>query len=280
MRRLLLALLAWVLATTLAAAQDTLDGTYLGIDEASGARIEIESDSEGFTGTFVDSRGASQSFKADRVDDAAEAVLDMDGQTVLMRVAPLPFGAQVSIVPVRPDGTLAIDASRALAFVRKGVQLPERPEGFVDAPQHSGERVAGNAFIESYQFWPPEGVVNGYLAIPDRFRTLMRMFPAVQLDVIWKLCLAPDGDRALGVALRGQDVSCREVVDTIADVQRRNRFDDYKAEVEVDRQALQTSIRCADGYVVSRATCDAASRRLAEAAVSMRTAGMVLSKYR
>jgi hypothetical protein len=280
MRRLVFALLAWLLATTLATAQDTLDGTYLGIDDAKGARIRIAPDSEGFAGTFEDAQGRSQDFEADRVGDAAEAVLDMDGQTVLLRVAPLPFGAQVSIVPLRPDGTLALEFSRSLAFIRKGVELPEKPDAFVEAPRHPGERVAGNAFVESYQFWSPEGVASGYLALPDRFRTLMRMFPAVQLDVIWKLCLAPQADEALGIALRNQDVSCAEVVDAIARTQRTNRFDEYKAEVEKDRRALQTSIRCADGYVASRATCDAAAERLAEAAVSLRTAGMVLSKYR
>jgi hypothetical protein len=280
MRRLVFALLAWLLATAVAAAQDTLDGTYIGIDAAAGARIDIAPDPEGFTGTFEDPQGRSQGFQADRVGDAAEAVLDMDEQTVLMRVAPLPFGAQVSIVPLRPDGTLAIEFSRSLAFVRRGVELPEKPEAFVEAPQHPGERVAGNAFVESYQFWAPEGVVNGYLALPDRFRTLMRMFPAVQLDVIWKLCLAPEAQRALGIALRGQDVACPEVVDTIAEVQRRNRFDEYKSEVNAEREALQMSIKCADGYVADRATCDAASKRLAEAAVSLRTAGMVLSRYR
>ncbi len=284
MRRLVVALLACLLATAIAgavaAAQDKLDGTYLGIDDAAGARIRIEPDSEGFSGTFHDPQGRSQSFQADRVEDAAEAVLDMDGQTVLMRIAPLPFGAQVSIIPLRADGSMALEFSRALGFVREGVRLPEKPDAFVEAPQMPGERVAGNSFVESYQFWEPVGVVNGYLGLPDRFRTLLRMFPAVQLDVIWKLCLAPQADQALGVALRGQDVACPEVVDVIAGVQRSNRFDDYKADVDADRQALQTSIRCADGYVASRATCDAAAKRLSEAAVSMRTAGMVLSKYR
>jgi hypothetical protein len=106
------------------------------------------------------------------------------------------------------------------------------------------------------------------------------MFPAVQLDVIWKLCLASHAEQALSIALRGQGVACPEVVDTIARLQRGNRFDDYKADVDAERQALQTSVRCAEGYVASRATCDAASRRLAEAAVSMRTVGMVLSKFR
>ena len=284
MRRLVVALLAWLLATAIvggvAVAQDRLDGTYFGIDEAKGARIRIAPDSEGFSGTFDDPQGRSRSFQADRVEDAAEAVLDMDGRTVLMRIAPLPFGAQVSIVPLHADGSMALEFSRSLGFVREGVELPEKPDSFVEAPELPGERVAGNAFVESYQFWSPEGVVNGYLGLPDRFRTLLRMFPAVQLDVIWKLCLAAEPDRALAIALRGQDVACPEVVETIAQVQRRNRFDDYKAEVDAEREALQTSIRCADGYVASRSTCDEAARRLAEAAISMRTAGMVLSNYR
>lgn len=280
MRRSVVAMLAWLLATAVALAQDTLDGTYLGIDAASGATIRIAPDSDGFSGSFHDAQGRSQNFQADRVEDAAEAVLDMDGQTVLMRMAPLPFGAQVSIIPLRADGTMALEFSRALGFVREGVRLPEKPEVFVEAPRLPGERVAGTAFVESYQFWDPAGVLHGYLGLPERFRTLLRMFPAVQLDVIWKLCLAPDPDRALGLALRGQDVACPEVLDVIARLQRTNRFDDYKAEVDGERVALRTSVQCADGYVASRATCDAAAKRLAEAAVSMRTTGMVLSKYR
>ena len=280
MRRLVVAFLALVLAPLAALAADTLGGTYLGVDDAQGARIRISPDPGGFSGTFYDPQGRSQSFQADRVEDMAEAVLDMDGQTVLMRIAPLPFGAQVAIVPFRRDGTLAVELSRSLGFVREGVKLPEKPDGFTPAPRAPGQSVSANAFIESYQFWDPAGVANGYMGLPERFRTLMRMFPAVQLDVIWKLCLAPGAERAQAIALRGQGVACQEVLDGIARTQRTNRFDEYKAEVEAERQALQTSVRCADGYVVGKQACDAASRRVAEAAVSLRNAGMVLSRYR
>lgn len=280
MRRFVLALLACVLAPLVAIAADTLNGTYLGVDDAQGARIRIAPDSGGFTGTFYDPAGRSQSFQADRIEDSAEAVLDMDGRAVLMRIAPLPFGAEVAIVPFRPDGALDVAAARTLGFVREGMQLPPKPDGFVPAPTFPGQPVSANGFVESYQFWGPDGVANGYLGLPERFRTIMRMFPAVQLDVIWKLCLAPQAQQQLAVALRGQGVACPEVTDTIARLQRTNKFAAYKAEVEAERQALQQSVQCADGFVASRRTCDAASRRLAEAAVSLRTAGMVLSKYR
>lgn len=273
-------LLACVLAPFAALAADVLDGTYLGIDEAEGARIRIAPDPGGYTGTFYDRQGNSQQFRADRIEDSAEAVLDMDGRTVLMRVAPLPFGAEVSIVPVRPDGTLAFELGRELDFVRQGVTLPDKPEAFLPAPVAPGQPVAGNAFLESYQFWEPTGVANAYLGLPDHIRTLIRMFPAVQLDVIWKLCLAPGAERALAMALRGQGVACAEVLEGIARTQRTNRFADYKAEVDVERRALQQAVRCGEGYVASKRDCDAAARRVAEAAISMRTAAMVLSRYR
>jgi hypothetical protein len=280
MRLWLLALLACLLAPAAAVAADSLNGTYLGVDDATGARIRISPDAGGYSGTFYDARGRSQPFQADSVENAAEAVLDMDGQTVLMRMAPQPFGALVSIVPFRADGTLAFEFSRALGFVREGVKLPEKPDNFMPPPRVPGQSVAANAFVESYQFWDPVGVANGYLGLPERYRTLVRMFPAVQLDVIWKLCLAPGADQALAIALRGQGVACNEVVQGITRTQRANRFDDYKAEVETERQALQTAVRCADGYVASKRECDASARRVAEAAVSLRTAGMVLSRYR
>lgn len=279
----ILASMFWLalVATGLSAkAEETLDGLYFGLDDAAGAAIQIAPDDAGFTGTFYDASGASQEFEADRVNDTAEAVLGMDGRTVLMRMAPLPFGAQVSLIPFDDNGRLLLDASRTLGFVREGVKLPEKPADFRAAPRDASGRIAGNTFMASYQFWDPVGVRNGYLSLPDRFRTLMRLFPAVQLDVIWKLCLAPGGDDALALALRGQGLDCAEVIDGIATSQREGRFADYKAEVEAERRTLQTSVRCGDGYTESKQACDAASRKVAEAAVSLRTAKMVLDTYR
>lgn len=276
---LAMALVIWSSAAV-ATAQEMLNGRYFGVDDASGATIDISPDSEGYRGVFYDPHGASQPFEADRIDDSAEAVLDMDGRTVLLRMAPLPYGAQVSLVPFDQNGNLVLRDSRSLGFVREGIRLPEKPLDFMAAPRTPGQRIAGNAFLASYQFWDPTGVLNGYLGLPDRFRTLMRMFPAVQLDVIWKICLAPGANQGLAIALRGQDVSCPEVIDGIAAAQRTNRFDTYKAEVESERRSLHMSVRCADGYVESKADCDAAARRLSQHAVSMRTASMVLREIR
>lgn len=266
------------LCAALAQAQ-ALNGGYYGIDDATGARIEIRPDAEGYRGTFYDPQGASQNFEADAVGDTATAVLDMDSRTVLLRIAPLPFGAEVALIPFDDQGQLISEAGRVLSFVRDGVALPELPDGFIEAPRTAGQRITGNSFVASYQFWDPVGVANGYQGLPNRFRTLLRMFPSVQLDVIWKLCLAPSADQALAIALRGQDVSCPQVIDGIARLQRTGRFDAYKAAVEAERSSLHTSVRCADGYVESKTACDQAARRLSEAAISLRTAGMVLRQF-
>lgn len=272
--------MCWLAIGALAQAADTLNGTYYGIDHGAGASVFIKPDPDGFTGTFYDRHGNSQDFKADRVDDdAAEAVLDMDGRTVLLRMAPLPYGAQVSLIPFGPDGNLQLEYSLALGFLRQGVRLPTAPADFVTAPREDCRSIAGNSFLASYQFWEPQGVVNGYRCLPGRFKRLMKLFPAVQLDVIWKLCLAPNAGQVLAGALRGQGVTCKQVVDAIAKVQRQDRFNAYKSEVEQERSSLKMSVRCADGYVESRSDCEAAARRLKDAAISLQTPRDVLRRY-
>ena len=84
-------------AASTAKAED-LVGRYLGVEDAAGAQIDIRPDSEGFVGTFYDAAGQSQQFEADRDGDTAEAVLDMDNRTVLLRMAPLPYGAEVAFL--------------------------------------------------------------------------------------------------------------------------------------------------------------------------------------
>jgi hypothetical protein len=277
--RLMITLVALIGSGISAVAED-LSGHYYGVEDAIGASIEIQPDPKGFIGFFFDARGGSQKFSADRTGDLAEAVLDMDGRTVLMRMAPLPYGAEVAIIPFDGAGNLVMGSSRILNFVRSGLDLPQPGADFVDAPRDDRERISANGFLASYEFWHPTGVRNGYISLPERFRTVMRLFPVVQLDVIWKLCLAPSPDRALAIALRGQGVACPEVIEGIAATQRNGTFTTYKAEVARQKSTLRMTVRCADGYPESKSNCDHAARELSTQAISLDTAGAVLARFR
>ena len=262
--RLLLILLMLVAAAvtgTDAAAQDRLNGRYFGADDATGAIIDIRPSDEGYTGTFYDLNGKSEDFVAEAIGDAAETELFMDQRVVLMRIAPLPYGAQVSLVPYGPDGKLVLEAGRSLGFIREGVRLPEFPADYLSPPRADCRRVAAYSFMVSYEFWPPSGVMYGYNCLPERARTLMRFFPAVKLDVVWKICLAPDNRAALANALRNTGLECAQVIEAVADIQRRDRFDRYKAEVAEERKILSMVMRCAEGYPESKANCERASRQ-------------------
>jgi hypothetical protein len=272
--------LLMLFGTDAAGAAEQLAGRYYGVEDAAGASIEIQPDEDGFRGTFFDAKGKSQAFEADRTGAVAEAVLDMDGRTVLMRMFPLPYGAQVSIVPFDKTGRLVVQAGRELTFVRAGLKLPRPGPDFAEPPKDSSRRITANAFLASYEFWRPKGVRDGYLSLPQRSRTMIRLFPAVQLDIIWKLCLAPAPEAALALALRGQGVACREVLEGIAATQRSGSFVKYKAEVAQQRDTLRISVRCAEGYPETRETCDRASRTLSRQAVSLDTAATVLARYR
>ena len=102
----------------------------------------------------------------------------------------------------------------------------------------------------------------------------------MQLDVIWKLCLAPSADRALAVALRGQGVSCPEVIEGIAATQRDGTFNRFKAEVAQQKETLRINVRCADGYPETKPNCDQAARELSAQAIRLDTAATVLARYR
>lgn len=261
-------------------ADDRLNGRYVGIQDAEGAAIVIAPSGSGFTGTFYDPHGKRQNFQADNIGGAAEAVLDMDNRTVLMRMTPLPFGAEVALVPFSANGQLIIQDGRIVSFVREGLDVPEPPADFVPPPVDASGRIAAYSFLASYEFWSPTGVRDGYLALNTKSRTLIRLFPAVQLDIIWKLCLAPGAEEALGIALRGEGVNCEEVIDGVASAQRSGRFDRYKAEVQSQGETLRTAVRCGDGYVADKRTCDAAAKQVSQAAVALETAGTVLRRYR
>lgn len=258
-----------------AEAQIVLDGRYLGMATAEGKILEITPDPGGFKGQFI-AKGTSQGFEADRRGDQAEAVLDLDGRTVLVQITPLPFGAELAYIPFAPDGSLQLDGAVLETFLREGLSVPDAPEGYVPAPRDTRAQITGNSFLASYEFWRPVGVRNGYLSLAPRMRTLMRMFPDVQLDVIWKLCLAPRAEEALGVALSGQGVDCAPVIDAIAAAQATGRFEAYKARVGESRERLVTAVRCAEKYVMPAATCAESARYIANAAVSLDTAATAL----
>lgn len=262
------------------AAQDRLDGRYTGVEAAAGATLDIAPDAEGFRGTYRDATGKAQDFVADREGESALAVLDLDGGTVLMRVTPLPYGVEVALVPITQAGAVQLDQTRTESFLREGLSLPQVSPDFVAAPSDGNGRITGWSFLASYEFWDPEGVRNGYLSLAPRMQTLFRLFPAVQLDVIWKLCLARDAEAALGIALRGAQVGCAEVIEGIAESQRSLRFGAYKAAVAEDLVVLRRAVRCADRYPEPKEVCDESARAVAAAAISLRTAGSVLAGVR
>lgn len=282
MTRWLLALAVWLAGATACAAQGGLEGSYFGVDSAEGLRLSIRRDGEGFAGTLTDAAGTSQSFTAEDLEGSARtlAVLDLNGRPAILQISPHPMGVSVAWTPVDPTGAVQLGETMILGFLREGTALPELPEFYVDPPSRPGALVSGNAFLLSYEFWPPDGLVRGYQALPEKYRSLMRMFPLVQLDVIWKLCLSPTGGPAQARALRGQQLTCGEVISQFTSMQRDGRFNRFKADLAVEKEVFITVVRCADAYPMTKQQCDNASRQLSTRAVSMDTAAGALARYR
>lgn len=257
-----------------------LEGRYTGTDEAAGLAVTIAPDSEGFTGTWHGRAGA-QDFLADRRGDIAEAVLDLPGGTTLMRLAPQPYGAEAVLIPVARDGQLRTGQGRLLRFLAEGVESARLPEGHKLAPTPEARgQITGVAFLRSYRWWRPAGVARGYLALSESDRALIRLFAPVQLDLIWKLCLAPNADTAAGRALRGAEIGCPEARAGLAAAQRAGRYRAYRAEVAEARRSLIRAMRCARGERAQGLDCTGSADAVARAATALETPAGLLARYR
>lgn len=274
---------ALALAGGAAAAAD-LTGGYFGLGDARGMRIEIEAGAEGadVTGRFSDSNGTETDFTAKWVGEGAEGLLSFPKQDVFLRIEDAPSGLVALALPLAEDGTPREGGARKLIFLRDGLAPPAQPDLFLPEPKRADGVVDPDVFIASYPFWSPEGVSNGFAAIGARYRTMLRLYPMLQADVLWKLCAAP-GDLASsqrGEALRGQGVDCEALLGTVERLQRKGEFDAWKAAAGAEAQEFMVSAQCARGFIVKKSVCGPAAQRTAKAAVSMKTVGAAIAPFR
>jgi hypothetical protein len=261
-------------------AQTGLSGRYNGVGPAEGMQFSVEPSGDRLVGEFRDSNGATAKIDAGWVDGGAEAVLPFLSRPVFIRILPESIGAVLIVLPISPEGVPMQNEARTLTFVREGMAVPRLPKGYQNPPAKMGLVQDPDVFLISYEFWPPDGVVRGYDAIGPRYQTMLRLFPLVHADVLWKMCLADARPPALAEALRGQGVSCESIVRDIEGAKTKGRFDAYKQDVERDKAELMAAVQCARNYIVKESVCGPASKRVAQAAVAMQTIASALSKYR
>jgi len=270
----------WMICVHGLAMGQTLDGRFLGLGTANGAELVLDAGAEIVAGTIVDPGGRSQAFEANRSGEIAEAVIDLADKPAVLRLRPVPSGLEATLIPIGSDGRIDVRETQILAFRREGLEMPPIPEDFTPPPGPEQSRIAANSFLASYEFWSPSGVRAGYLALSARHRRMIKLFPAVQLDVIWKLCQAEAADDALALALRDQPLGCSDVLATLSAAQADGRFNAYKTDVRAAAETLRITIRCADNYVMPAGTCAENAKALAAAAVSLETTASVLARYR
>lgn len=257
-----------------------LKGTFEGLGTAQGMRIVIDDAGRTPSGRFFDSNGIEAEIGGGWKAGGLEAVLAFPQRAVFVRLAPVSLGLQMTVLPIDGEGKPMPDQRRVLAFLREGVAMPKQPPLYQDPPERADGESDPDVFLQSYQFWPPDGVARGFSQIGPRYRTMIRFFPQLHADVLWKLCDASTGRDLLAESLRGQGADCAAIVGTVERLQREGRFLDWKAAVQREIDLMMPSVQCARGYIVKQEVCEPASRRVAQAAVSMETVAGALARWR
>jgi hypothetical protein len=94
------------------------------------------------------------------------------------------------------------------------------------------------------------------------------------------MCQAQTAPAAMADALRGQGVTCQDVLASVGRMlQTGQAFTEFKADTEAQKAQLVEAIRCSIDYRRNDPECKASGARVASAAVSMETVRGVLARY-
>lgn len=277
---------AFILAIALAAgAAQALDGGYRGLDAAEGMKLEFAKGADDrFTGVLTERDGARIPFDADSLTTGAETVIQRGGRPTYMLFTEEPLGLSVVIIPMTDAQELITNETEALVFLDDAVETPKRPARYLPPPSGPGANMDPRSFVESYAFWPPQAVGYGFGMVRGRYQTLIRLHPVVQADILWKMCRAPSEPASLGDALRGQGVTCDDVLSALGAMMRPGgggveAFNAFRDDVEAQKTALIEAIRCSIDFRRNDPNCKRAGARVAKAAVSLVTVKTVLDRY-
>lgn len=263
-------LLALPLLAEQARAAETLDGVFLGLDGAEGITIRLSQGGRGYVGEIEARGGGRADINAEISGDEATGPLTLQGQPGTVRFSPRPVGLAMVW---RPNGGGA--APLVYAFRRQSLGLPPPPAEYVPSPQSSTDEVDALDFLHSYEFWDADSVGFAYDRVRDKFRVIMRTYPAVHGDILWKLCQATVVPDQLGEALRGQGVTCPEVNAKLRASQTNGGFARFKQRVRREKYDAILSVECARG-IHTADLCIQAANRTQQAATSLDTLGSIL----
>jgi hypothetical protein len=272
----LLAILCLLVAS---AARADFPGRYIGVGAADGMRLALSAArGDRLDGEITLSDGVARRFQAEQVGRVVEGALALDGGPLFLQIIEDGPGVAARLTPVDREGRMLLDQAVGYAFVPEGTPIPDLPQRFIPEPSRAIRAIDAEAFVASYPFWSPLGAALGYEAVAERYRTVIRLFPMVQTDLLRKLCQSPERTPGIAEALRGQGVTCRDVLAALPEGGgARARFG---AAVEAERALLQTALDCANRLTSVPPRCAEAGRETARRAASMDTVATVLRRYR
>lgn len=253
-----------------AKAQDSFNGTFEGLDEANGLSVQLRQIGREVTGRISAPDGSGQKIEGQNRDGTITSELIFRGQRGTARIIEKGVGLSIVWAPANGSGGDVV-----FAFRRQQLDLPGLPTGYTPQPPPGARDIDPSTFLRSYEFWEPNIVAGVYDSIEERYRALIRIFPLVHADLIWKLCQSTAQPRELGQALRGEGVTCAQVDTRMKAAQRTGAFNAFKQRMHVQKADALLAVECARG-IHNADICQEAAVRTQRAAVSLETVTTVL----
>lgn len=262
-----------------ATAQETgLSGTFEGIDAASGLTISLSEANGQAKGRIAAPDGSGEDLAGPANGNSFQSPLIYQAKPGIARISAKPLGISVVWSPVDADNNPVTGDEVVFVFRRKELVLPRPSARFKEPPAYVGRNPNPIDFLNSYEFWKPNDVARVYGAMSNRYRMLIEFHPAVRADIIWKLCQSETEGETLASILRGTGVTCEQMISTLRDAQKNNRFNDYKERVHTEREDALYAVRCAKGIHLP-VVCNASADKTRDYAMSTETVATVMRSF-
>lgn len=274
-----------LLYSHLSAQANEMAGTFVGIDEADGMAVWINPDpssTKRFKGRVLAKNKTVYNFTADRVGETLQGQATAGGRSAYLHISYKSVGIVLNWIPILSPAREGVPAKTgetiSYVLIREGTYIPQLPGYFAPPPAPDRRSMNTLVFLDSYQFWPPAAVNHGYALIPSNHRALLRFYPTVQTDILWKLCKAGSLSPQRQSTMRGQGVSCPDIIDAVDAMQQYGSFNRYKKDVAVEKEEFRISVGCGQGMLRSE-TCKKIAKKAAERALDLRNVRSVINSY-
>ena len=139
------------------------------------------------------------------------------------------------------------DHYQTALYRRSDLVLPEKGRFYRNAPEKDDYFLSSPNFIDSYAFWTGEEVAHAYELLSYKEQGIIKLFPYVSAEILFKLCRAPLKNAGVIKLTKHHNISCNNISDAFYNLYNSINFKDFYIHLAQEKKLLSNIFACNHG---------------------------------